>query len=151
MTEFDEQRIVGWVSEAFAILCVRAGGGSVAEKKVRLGFESILRQLGTPPLRIIARSMPPLGRVISASSGDWRQIINALERSLAIFDRYEALVTPAQRRTRELVAATRQFAHEELRARANGRLSGSASPRLAAQALEAGPSAQTAAASSTTS
>lgn len=125
MTEFDHQRITSSIGDAFAILCVRAGRGSAAEKRVRLGFEAILRQLGTPPLRMIARSVPPAGRVVGTSSTDWRQIIGALERCLAIFRRYEPLLNANQRRTRELVEATLRFAHEELRHQLMRRLSAS--------------------------
>lgn len=117
MTEFDQKRIANWIGDAFAILCVRAGGGSPAERKVRLGFEAILRQLGTPPLRIITRSLPPPGRAVSATAADWRQIVHALDRCRAVFSRYGHLLDAAQQRTRALVETTRTFAYDALRAR----------------------------------
>lgn len=114
MTELDQRRIAEWIGDAFAILCVRVGGFSEAENKVRLGFESILRQLGTPPLRAITKAPPPLFAPTAASVGDLRHIIKALDSCLAIFDRYAAVLTISQRRVELLVRATRRHAHEEL-------------------------------------
>lgn len=136
MTEFDRQRISNWIADAFAILCVRAGGGSAAERQVRLGFEAILRQLGTSPLRVVARSVPPAGRPIPASTADWRQIIHALERCRLTFSRYEVSLNPPERRTRELIEKTQGFAQQELAVR-NGRSYSTApspSPRPRAKA-----------------
>lgn len=114
MTDLDQRRIAEWIGDAFAILCVRIGGFSEAENKVRLGFESILRQLGTPPLRAIAKAPPPLFAPTGASLGDLRHIIKALDSCLAIFDRYTAVLTTAQRRVELLVRATRRHAQEEV-------------------------------------
>jgi len=115
MTDLDQRRIAEWIGDAFAILCVRVGGFSEAENKVRLGFESILRQLGTPPLRAITQAPPPLfAPTTGASVADLRHIIKALDSCLAVFDRYSAVLTVAQRRIELLVRATRRHAHEEL-------------------------------------
>lgn len=130
MTEFDLQRITAWIRDGFAILCVRANGGSAAEHQVRLGFEGILRELGTPPLRLLARSLPVPVRVVGASSTDWRQIISALDRCLAVFQRYDPLLNARLRRTRDLIAATRSFAQEQLRSEIARRAA--AAPPLAA-------------------
>lgn len=118
MTELDQRRIAEWIGDAFAILCVRVGGFSDAETKVRLGFEAILRQLGTPPLRAIAQSPPPLYAQPGASTADLRHIIKALDSCLAIFNRYAAGLTTAQRRVELLVRATRRHAADELSRRA---------------------------------
>lgn len=117
MTEFDHQRIANGIGDAFAILCVRASGGSAAERNVRLGFEAILRQLGTPPLRFIARSVPPPDRPVTASAADWRHILHSLDRCRTVFARYDGLLTAAQQRTRALLETTRTFAEAELRSR----------------------------------
>lgn len=114
MTELDQRRIAEWIGDAFAILCVRVGGFSEAENKVRLGFESILRQLGTPPLRAITKAPPPLFAPTGASVADLRHIIKALDSCLAVFDRYSAVLTDTQRRVAILVRATRRHAHEEI-------------------------------------
>ncbi|MDO8542667.1 MAG: hypothetical protein Q7S40_19680 [Opitutaceae bacterium] len=117
MTEFDQRRIVKLIGDAFVILCVRVGGGSAAERKLRLGFEAILRQLGTTPLQVIASFVPLPGRHIGASTGDLRQIVRALDQCLAVFQRYASVLNPDQRRTQELIGATREFAEQELQAR----------------------------------
>ncbi len=117
MTDLDQQRIAEWIGDAFAILCVRVGGLSAAERNLRLGFEAILRQLGTSPLREISKSSPPLHARAVASAGDLRHIVKALDCCLAVFQRYEAVLTHAQRRSEILVRAPRRFAAEELRSR----------------------------------
>lgn len=117
MTELDQRRIAEWIGDAFAILCVRVAGFSEAEKNVRLGFETILRQLGTPPLRAIAKAPPPVFSQAGASTGDFRQIIKALDSCLTVFQRYNGLLTIAQRRIEILIRATRRFAEEELQQR----------------------------------
>lgn len=117
MTDLDQQRIAEWIGDAFAILCVRVGGISAAERKLRLEFEAILRELGTSPLRIVARRTPvPLKR-IPASDGDLRHIVKALDACGRIFARYEAVLTRDQRQIRKLVLAAKSFAEEELEAR----------------------------------
>jgi hypothetical protein len=117
MTDVDRRRITEWIGDAFAILCVRVGGYSEAESKVRLGVEAILRQLGTPPLRAITRSPPPLFSQSGASTADLRHIIKALDCSLAIFDRYASALNTAERRVELLIRATRRYAEEELLSR----------------------------------
>ena len=117
MTDLDQQRVAEWIGDAFAILCVRVGGLSAAERNLRLGFEAILRQLGTSPLRVIAKSAPPLHTRAIASIADLRHILKALDSCLAVFQRYDAILTNAQRRIQFLVRATRRFAEEELRSR----------------------------------
>jgi hypothetical protein len=114
MTDLDQQRVAEWIGDAFAILCVRVGGLSEAERNLRLGFEAILRQLGTSPLRVIAKSSPPLHTRATASIADLRHIMKALDCCLAVFQRYDAILTNAQRRIQFLVRATRRFAEEEL-------------------------------------
>jgi hypothetical protein len=116
MTEPDQQRIAEWIGDAFAILCVRVGGLSRAETNLRLGFEAILRQLGTPPLRIIAASPPAFGRG-AVTTAELRLIRKALDCCAAVFQRYERVLTPSQRRNQALVRSARDFAEQELRAR----------------------------------
>ena len=117
MTGLDQQRISEWIGDAFAILCVRIGGMSPVEVNLRLGFEAILRQLGTPPLRLLARTSPPGFGAINATTSDLRQILKALDSCLAIFQRYDAVLTTAQRRIQILARATRRFAEEALGAK----------------------------------
>lgn len=117
MTELDQRRIAEWIGDAFAILCVRLGGFSEAETRVRLGFESILRQLGTPPLRALSGFPVPLSSRTGATVTDLRLIVKALDSCLAVFDRYPGVLTPAQQHIQQLVRATRQHAEEELRNR----------------------------------
>jgi hypothetical protein len=135
MTDLDQQRVAEWIGDAFAILCVRTGSRSAAETQLRLGFESLLRQLGTSPLRLISRTAPPVFQLAAASPSDLRQIIKALDSCLTVFDRYDAVLNAAQRRIQILVRATRRFADEELGA------------RIAARALASGrrPALETAA------
>ena len=132
MTDQDHRSITEWIGDAFAILCVRVGGYSKAETNVRLGFEAILRHLGTPPLRAISKSPPPLFAQVGASSSDLRHIIKALDSCLVIFDRYAAVLSVAQRRLEILIRATRRHAEEELRSR--GARTVSASPFVTATA-----------------
>jgi hypothetical protein len=114
MTGLDQQHISEWIGDAFAILCVRIGGMSSAEVNLRLGFETILRHLGTPPLRLLARTSPPGFGAINATTGDLRQILKALDACLAIYHRYDAVLTTTQRRIQILVRATRRFAEDAL-------------------------------------
>lgn len=116
MKPADQQRIAEWIGDAFAILCVRHGGTSAAEKNVRLGFESILRHLGTPPLHLMAKSPPPPAGG-NASSADLRHIIKSLDSCLAMFERYESALTAEQRRVQALVRSTRRHADEVLNGR----------------------------------
>jgi hypothetical protein len=117
MTEIDRQRIAEWIGDAFAILCVRISSVSTAERKLRLGFEAILRQLGTSPLHIVARGTPPPFNPVTATTSDLRHILKALDSCLAVFHRYEKILTISQRRIEVLVRATRRYAEEELAAR----------------------------------
>lgn len=118
MRERDQHRIAEWIGDAFAILCVRVDGLSAAEAKVRRGFEEILRQLGTSPLRIASRvALPPYGER-PTSTADLRHILKALDACLAVFTRYAAGLTDSQRKIQSLVQATRAFAEEALRGRA---------------------------------
>jgi hypothetical protein len=117
MTEYDQQRIAEWIGDAFAILCVRVGGLSAAETNLRLGFEALLRHLGTSPLSEVAKAPPPRAGS-PASAADLRNIIRALDCCLTVFRRYDAVLQPAQRRIQILVRATRRYAEEELAARA---------------------------------
>lgn len=114
MTDLDNRRIAEWIGDAFAILCVRVSGCSTAETKVRLGVEAILRHLGTPPLRAITARPPPLFAQTGASSADLRHILKALDCCLAVFNRYAAVLTPAERRIEILIRATRRHTEEEL-------------------------------------
>ncbi len=131
MTERDHQRIAEWIGDAFAILCVRLGSFSMAETNLRLGFESILRQLGTSPLREVSRSAPLRFGQVAASVGDLRNIIRALDACLGVFQRYDAVLTTAQRRVQILVRTSRRYAEEEVAARQN---QGPAVPKLAESA-----------------
>lgn len=124
MRVIDQQRIAEWVGDAFAILCVRANGRSAAENNLRRNFESILRQLGTPPLRVVIQAQFPVHRPPLASVTDLRHIIKALDSCLAAFARYEAILTTAQRRVQELIRATREFAEVELAARGRATAAG---------------------------
>lgn len=116
MTERDQQRIAGWIRDAFAILCTRVGRISEAEAHLRLGFEAILRQLGTSPLRMVPTTVPLAART-ATSAGDLRQIMKALDSCLAVYQRYDAVLTTVQRRIQILARATRRYAAEELEAR----------------------------------
>jgi hypothetical protein len=113
----DQQRIAEWIGDAFAILCVRGPAGSEAETNLRRGFEAILRELGSSPLRVLAGGKVPMQRPVPASTGDLRQIIKALDSCLAAFGRYDPVLTTAQRKTQVLIRATRRYAEEELAAR----------------------------------
>jgi hypothetical protein len=114
MTDFDQQRIARWIRDAFTILCIRHAGSSRAERRLRLGFEAILIQLGTSPLHLAASTRPPPGRAAAASMADLRRIIDALDHCRAIFQRYESVLNPAQRKVHVLVETTREHALEEL-------------------------------------
>ena len=118
MNALDQQRIAEWIGDAFAILCMRLGGFSAAEHNLRLGFDAILRQLGTSPLRMVAKNsaLAPLSAT-TASSADLRHIVKALDSCLAIFERYDAVLTSTQRRIQILVRAARCHAEDELHAR----------------------------------
>ena len=115
MTERDQQRIAEWIRDAFAILCARVGRLSEPEAHLRLGFEAILRQLGTPPLRMVATTAA-FAHPRTTSAADLRQIMKALDCCLAVFQRYDAVLTTAQRRIQILARATRRYAAEELQA-----------------------------------
>ena len=117
MRNLDQERIAEWIGDAFAILCVRVGGLSAAETKLRLGFETILRHLGTSPLHVVTKAGPPPHVQFPASRGDLRQIMKALDSCLATFERYDAVLTSDQRRIQLLIRATRRFAEEELNSR----------------------------------
>ena len=117
VTPLDQQRVAGWIGDAFAILCVRVGGVSEAETSLRLGFESILRQLRIPPLGVVAKAAPAPYRRVAATNADLRHILKALNSCLAIFQRYDAVLTPAQREVKNLVQHTLQFAEQEIEAR----------------------------------
>ena len=117
MTALDQQRVAEWIGDAFAILCVRLSGLSEAETNLRLGFESILRQLRIPPLGVVAKTAPAPYRRIAATPGDLRHILKALDSCLAIFERYERVLTPSQRDMQRLIQETRNFAQQELEAR----------------------------------
>src|SRR4051812_14020855 len=121
MTELDRQKVAEWIGDAFAILCVRISSASAAEKNLRLGFETMMRQLGTPPLRMVTRGTAPAFCAVIASKGDLRTIVKALDCCLAIFHRYEAVLTEAQRRIQILVRATKRYAEEELSERSRPR------------------------------
>lgn len=117
MKDLDQQRVAEWIGDAFAILCVRVGGLSAAEKNLRLSFEALLRQLGTSPLRLVTNKPPPPTRASPASTGDLRHIAKALDACLAVFQRYDAVLDVAQRRLLFLVRATRRYAQEEIDSR----------------------------------
>ncbi len=114
LTLLEQRRITSWISDAFAILCVRVSGPSHAEKQLRLGFERILRQLGTSPLRAITKSPLPAYAAPAVTSFDLRFILQALDASLALSGRYGNALNQNQRRAEELMRATRAFASEEL-------------------------------------
>jgi hypothetical protein len=113
----DQQRVAEWIGDAFAILCVRQSGISDAETNLRLGFESILRQLHIPPLGVVAKAAPAPYRRVTATPADLRHILKALDSCLAILRRYDVVLTPAQREMQRLVEQTRCFAQQELDAR----------------------------------
>jgi hypothetical protein len=113
----DQQRIAEWIGDAFAILCVRGPAGSEAETNLRRGFESILRQLGSSPLRAVTEGRVPVQKPMPASASDLKHIIKALDSCLAAFGRYDPVLTVTQRKTQVLIRATRRFAEEELAAR----------------------------------
>jgi hypothetical protein len=117
VTALDQQRVAEWIGDAFAILCVRLSGLSDAENNLRLGFESILRQLRIPPLGVVAKAAPAPYRRIAATPADLRHILKALDSCDAIFQRYERVLTPVQRDTQRLVQETRGFAQQEIEAR----------------------------------
>jgi hypothetical protein len=133
MTELDQRRVAEWIRDAFAILCVRASGRSDAERKLRLGFEALLRHLGTSPLHEVTRSSLPFPGGMHASTSDLRTIIKALDSCVVILQRYDSVLTTGQRRMQILVRATRRFAEEELGAR---------TPRATAAATNARPNGQ---------
>jgi hypothetical protein len=116
MTDLDQQRVAEWIGDAFAILCVRVGGASKAELNLRLRFEAILRELGTSPLRLLANTPPPMGRV-PATTADLRLIRKALDSCLGVFQRYDRVLTPSQRGVQALVCSARDHADEELHQR----------------------------------
>ncbi len=113
----DRRRIAEWIGDAFVILCVRVSGYSRAEKHLRLGFEAILRQLGTSPLAAITRTTLPPYTPPSATASDLRLIIKALDSCLATFERYGAVLNSSHQRMEVLIRTTRQFAEEALHAR----------------------------------
>lgn len=117
MTALDQQRVAEWIGDAFAILCVRQSGLSDAETSLRLGFETILRHLRIPPLGIVAKSAPTPCRPITATTSDLRHIAKALDSCLALFERYNAVLTPPQREMQRLVQDARRFAERELESR----------------------------------
>lgn len=117
VTVQDQQRVAEWIGDAFAILCVRQSGLSDAETNLRLGFEAILRQLRIPPLEVVAKSAPVPYRRIAATPADLRHILKALNSCIAIFDRYERILTSTQRRTLGMVEDARRFTQQELEAR----------------------------------
>ncbi len=106
--------MVRWISDAFAILCVRVSGHSRAEKQLRLGFEAILRKLGTSPLRAITTSPLPAYAAPAVTSFDLRLILQALDACLALFERYSGVLDQNQRQIEDLMRSTRAFATEEL-------------------------------------
>jgi hypothetical protein len=117
MTDMDQRRIAEWIGDAFAILCVRIGGLSEAETQVRLGFEAILRQLGSSPLHVIAQAPPPLFASSGATAADLRLILKALDSCVAVFDRYMGVLSESQRAIEQLVRSTREHTRLELRRR----------------------------------
>lgn len=114
MTELDQRRITERIRDAFAILCVRTSGRSEAETKLRLGFEALLRHLGTSPLHEVAKTRMPTKPSTAASPADLRNIIHALDGCLAILERYDAVLSTSQRRIQFLARATRRFAEDVL-------------------------------------
>ncbi len=119
MNDLDQQRISEWIGDAFAILCVRVGGISTAEKKLRLSFEALLRQLGTSPLGEVSSRGPFPLSAIRATATDLRHIRKALDSCLSVFARYDAVLSTSQRQVQHLVRATRRYADDELQARAD--------------------------------
>lgn len=117
MTAQDQQRLAAWIGDAFAILCVRQSGLSDAETNLRLGFEAILRQLRIPPLEVVSKSAPAPYRPIAATPADLRHILKALNSCIAIFERYEPVLTAHQRSTLRMVQNARRFTEQELEAR----------------------------------
>lgn len=117
LTPVEQRKTRRWVSDAFAILCVRVSGHSHAEKQLRLGFEAILRQMGTSPLHAITASPLPVYAAPTVTSFDLRLILQALDSCLALFGRYGAVLNQNQRRIEEQIRTTRAFALEELGAR----------------------------------
>lgn len=117
MNALDQQRVAKWIRDAFSILCVRLAGRSAAERNLRLAFESLLRQLRIAPLAVVARAAPAPYRRITATTADLRHIVKALDSCLAVYRRYEAILTPAQREMQRHVQDTRRFAAQELEAR----------------------------------
>ncbi len=113
----DRRRIAEWIGDAFAVLCVRVSGYSRAEKHLRLGFEAILRQLGTSPLGAITKTPLPPYAPPAATAADLRLIIKALDSCLATFERYGAVLNSSHQRMEVLIRTTRQFAEEALHAR----------------------------------
>ena len=118
MTPLDQQRVAERIGDAFAILCVRTGGLSASENRLRLGVETILRLLRIPPLRVLARSAPVPYRRASATPADFRHILKALDSCLAILARYDRVLTPPQRELQTHLQRTRLCALQELEARA---------------------------------
>jgi hypothetical protein len=117
VTGQDQQRVAEWIGDAFAILCVRQSGLSDAETNLRLGFEAILRQLRIPPLDVLVKSAPAPYRPVLATPADLRHILKALNSCIAIFERYDAVLTPTQGKTLRMVRDARRFAEQELEAR----------------------------------
>lgn len=113
----ETRRIIRWISDAFAVLCVRTSGRSKAEKQLCLGFEAILRELGSSPLHAITSSPLPAYAPPSATSGDLRLILHALDSCLATFARYEAVLDATQRRIEARMRETRMYALAALAAR----------------------------------
>lgn len=113
----DRRRIAEWIGDAFAVLCVRVSGYSRAEKHLRLGFEAILRQIGTSPLGAITKTPLPPYAPPSATAADLRLIIKALDSCLATFERYGAVLNSSHQKIETLIRTTRQFAEEALHAR----------------------------------
>jgi hypothetical protein len=131
VTDPDRQRIGEWIGDAFAILCVRVGGISAAERKLRLSFEAILRELGSSPLSVLARATPSPLKRMTASPADLRHIVKSLDACVRIFARYENVLTRHHRQIYDLVRAARRFAEEELQTKLKP-----AAPRLASQLVD---------------
>lgn len=120
MTDLDQRRVAGWISEAFSILSVRTSGLSAAEIRLRLHFETLVRQLGSSPLRMVSDRVLRLPGQ-RTTLADVRVILLLLDRCLELFSRYEAVLTPQQRQVHGLVRETRRFAALELTARTRRR------------------------------
>ncbi len=116
MTASDRRHIAEWITDAFAIMYVRIGGTSTAERNIRLGFEAILRQFGTPPLTVLADAPPP-GLAGGTTNADLRLILQALESCLEVYARYEGTLTMSDQRVQVLLRATHRCASEELQSR----------------------------------